>query len=358
MAKAAATLKRQIELDFVRGIALLMVMVYHYASRNLWLSGPYWQRVELGGWAGVDLFFVLSGYLVGGLLMREWKSTGSVDAWRFLKRRAFKIWPSYYLLIFVAAILHLRPLRSFFWQNLLNVQNYFPSSLSHTWSLAVEEHFYLGAAALIGLWAARRWSPRALMAACLVTAVAVEIARSHAAARHQPYYFLTHMRMDALLLGVVLAALQQFEPGMFHALRERRVALVLIAAAALARLCYDPAFEDSGLLVTVVDYGCVALLLLLSRPARAPHGRAYRLVARLGIFSYGIYLWHVSVLRPVDWAVEHAPHPIKSAVSTVLPYVGAIAIGVIMTKLVEMPALRLRERLVPPKTPEPRIPNA
>lgn len=74
-------------------------------------------RLETFGWIGVDLFFVLSGFPVGGLTLEEWRVTGKVDAIRFLKRRAFRIWPAYYLFLFVAAIAHVRPLRSFFWQN-------------------------------------------------------------------------------------------------------------------------------------------------------------------------------------------------------------------------------------------------
>ena len=358
MAKAAATLERKIELDFIRGIALLLVMAFHYGGHNLLFPGPRARQLQNAGWTGVDLFFVLSGFLVGGLLMREWKSTGAVDAWRFLKRRAFKIWPSYYLLILTAAVLHVRPLRSFFWQNLFNVQNYIPSTLSHTWSLAVEEHFYLGAAALIGLWAARRWNPRALMALCLVVCVAVEIARAYESLHHRAYYEYTHMRMDALLLGVTLAALERFEPAVFHWLREQRVLLGAVVAIAVARVCYDPTIDTSGSIITIADYGCAAALLLLSRPGTKPRGVLYRAVARIGIFSYGIYLWHLSVLRPVDWAVAHAPRSLAPSVSTVLPYMAAAVLGVAMTKLVELPALRLRERLVPPKTPEPQLPNA
>ena len=358
MAKAAATLQRHIELDFIRGIALLLVMVYHYDDHDLWFRNSSLHRVALGGWAGVDLFFVLSGFLVGGLLMREWKSTGAVDVWRFLKRRAFKIWPSYYLLILTAAVLHVRPLRSFLWQNAFNVQNYFPSTLAHTWSLAVEEHFYLGAAALIGLWSARRWSHRTLLCVCVCLAWSVEAARAHAALQHRHYYYFTHMRIDALLLGVLLATLQQFEPALFHRLREARLPLSLMVAAACVRLGYSAEYRYSPFLVTIVDYGCAAALLLLSRPSGSARSLPYRAVARLGIFSYGIYLWHVSVLRPVDWSVAHVPRAFAAATSTLLPYVAATALGIVMTKAVEIPALRLRERFVPPRTPEPRLPNA
>ena len=82
----------------------------------------------------------------------------------------------------------------------------------------------------------------------------------------------------------------------------------------------------------------------------------YRVVARIGVCSYGIYLWHVSVARPVDFVVEHLPASMAAIVSTFLPYFFAIALGVATTKLIDVPFLRLRERLVPPLVPEPPIP--
>ncbi|HEV2272670.1 MAG TPA: hypothetical protein VGR96_00820, partial [Acidobacteriaceae bacterium] len=97
------------------------------------------------------------------------------------------------------------------------------------------------------------------------------------------------------------------------------------------------------------------LLLMLYRPGKR-RTLPYRLVARMRFFSYGIYLWHVSVLRPVDWVVERVPRPIAPVISTLLPYLLAIPLGIVAAKLVEQPFLRLRERLTPASTSEPRIP--
>lgn len=340
-----------------------MVLVFHYRSHNLLVTSDIANRIEGFGWAGVDVFFVLSGFLVGGLMVKEWSRTGSVDAVRFLKRRAFKIWPAYYTFVLVATVIHVRPLRSFFWQNLLNVQNYFPSSLSHTWSLAVEEHFYLALAAIVFLWTARQWKPATLLSACLVLAVSVEILRAVLLVHGSAVYFTTHTRIDALLLGVSLAVLRTFWPKRFAALQRMVVPLVIVVAVGLWRLYVDrdaypePNVLTSPWLITFVDYAAAALLLLLYRPG-GEHGSVYRVVARIGIFSYGIYLWHVSVERSVNWAVAHVPQGLVAVTSTLLPYALAIPLGIVMTKAVELPFLRMRERLVPSRTPEPHIPNA
>jgi peptidoglycan/LPS O-acetylase OafA/YrhL len=356
-----ASPKREIELDFIRGVAILLVLNFHYQSHNRLTSSPFLLRIQTFGWIGVDIFFVLSGFLVGGLMLKEWRVTGKVDALRFLKRRAFKIWPSYYLFLLVAAVAHVRPWNSFLWQNLLNIQNYIPTTLSHTWSLAVEEHFYLGLAALIALCALRRWRVSSLLIGCIATALAVETLRAALILMHRSFFFYTHARIDALLLGVALAILRQFYPEWFARLQGQRILLCLLVAAALAALYLDtdaapaPQYMSSPFLITLVDYGSAALLLLLYRPAKK-HWMPYRIVARMGIFSYGIYLWHVSVLRPVDAVLRYFPHAIVRVTSTFLPYLLAIFIGIAATKMVELPLLRVRERLVPAAIPEPSVP--
>jgi peptidoglycan/LPS O-acetylase OafA/YrhL len=366
MAPQPSSTRREIELDFIRGIAILLVLVFHYRTHNLLITSAVLNRIESFGWAGVDVFFVLSGFLVGGLMMKEWQRTGTVDARRFLQRRAFKIWPAYYVFLLAATVIHVRPLKSFFWQNLLNVQNYFPSSLAHTWSLAVEEHFYLALAAMVFFFTARRWRPATLIATCLTVAVAVEVLRAILLMHGHAVYFYTHTRIDALLLGVSLAALRTFWPQRFAALQRQLFPLLVLLALGLWRLYVDrDAFPEpdaltSPWLITFVDYAAAALLLLLYRPDRRPatgRSRPYRLIARIGIYSYGIYLWHVSVERPVNWAVTHVPHSLAATTSTLLPYALAIPLGILATKAVELPFLRLRERLVPSRTPEPHIPK-
>ena len=91
-------LKREIELDFVRGVAILMVIDFHSPMGILFYPFRL-MGFKHFGWAGVDVFFVLSGFLVGGLLVKEWKVRGRIDSKRFLIRRGFKIWPQYYFFI-------------------------------------------------------------------------------------------------------------------------------------------------------------------------------------------------------------------------------------------------------------------
>lgn len=144
---------RLIQLDILRGLAIMLVIGRHVylqpqnaGSLGRWTR--YWFEL---GWTGVDLFFVLSGFLVGGLLFKEWRLNSSLDVKRFLIRRGFKIWPPYLIYIVFAtawyvvmgtfgsaksALLLMLP-------NFLHLQSYVLTPLPHTWSLAIEEHFYL-----------------------------------------------------------------------------------------------------------------------------------------------------------------------------------------------------------------------
>src|SRR5271169_1218036 len=130
--------KRILELDVLRGIAILLVMGVHVPAYPIWST--------VGGW-GVDLFFVLSGFLISNLLFGEYKSTGDIRLARFFSRRALKLYPSFYLLLAVTLVY------CFFWHVPITAreilgeatltQNYIGAIWGHTWSLAVEEHFYI-----------------------------------------------------------------------------------------------------------------------------------------------------------------------------------------------------------------------
>lgn len=345
-----ATSKRQVELDFIRGVAILAVLDYHFAAVSL-LWKPFARfGIHHFGWIGVDLFFVLSGFLVGGLLMKEWKTRGRIEGGRFLKRRAFKIWPSYYFFLLVVVVLRVHPLKTFLVGNLLNIQNYTGTSLPHTWSLAVEEHFYLLLTALLVWWASSKRTPRALFFTLLWISLADVVLRYVLAFFHLPTEWPTHSRLDALLWGVMLALLYHFYPHRFVALQQRVWPLLLITAASFVGLCFfpDPWFATG---VTIANVGCVALFLLLYR-RRDSHSWLYRAVAWIGVYSYGIYLWHLSVRAPLARLEAHAPAALLPLLVHLAPYVCAIVIGVLMTKLVEFPMLRLRERVVPPTTPQ------
>ena len=344
------TARREIELDFIRGIAILLVLDFHFAPREGYLGHAsillYPLRflgVPHFGWAGVDIFFVLSGFLVGGLLIKERLTRGSINSRRFILRRAFKIWPQYYFFLAVMLALHPRAVRSYI-GNLLNIQNYTGTPLQHTWSLAVEEHFYLILVALLAVVVMAKLSTRSLAIVLALAATTVTLYRTLAVFHGEQNYYRTHLRIDALLFGVLLAIIYHHRPRFFARLQQPRWLLAMVPGAAIISTHWQSPFARS-LGIFAADAAGVALLLLFYR--HRPHRSfAFRATSTIGLYSYGVYLWHESVLGPVSSMAMRIPR-VAPVFLAITPWVLAIALGIVTTYLIERPALRLRERLFP-----------
>jgi peptidoglycan/LPS O-acetylase OafA/YrhL len=212
---------RNQSLDILRAIAVLLVMGRHF---------PYYQLWGRIGWIGVDLFFVLSGFLISGLLFREHTQTGTIGFYRFVVRRCFKIWPAFYFFLFCMALAIVLSRQQFprnlFIAGAAFYLNYFSLShqasmpglsyvLSDTWSLCVEEHFYLILPVLLLLLIKLKQD------FSLVPYIFVALASLCLAFRIKNYPiepYATHLRMDALFAGVTLGYFYQLEPRWFKKL--------------------------------------------------------------------------------------------------------------------------------------------
>jgi peptidoglycan/LPS O-acetylase OafA/YrhL len=346
--KKAATPQREIELDFIRGIAILLVIDFH--STHGFLTKPL---AMLGfhhlGWIGVDIFFVLSGFLVGGLLMKEWKVRRGIDTRRFLIRRGFKIWPQYYFFLAAVLITGHRSINSL-WGNLLNIQNY-TGGIAHTWSLAVEEHVYLLLVLCLAIAARQKARVQSLFLFFSAICVFETVLRYIVAAHGYDIFTRTHTHMDGIIYGVLLAMIYHFAPERFHLLSSLWPLWIacFIASLAILRITQIPTGHPP-LVALECDasnlFSISLLLLLYRRPISGKHNRLYRLVAWIGLYSYGIYLWHVSVIGPIDlFASRHRSFP-GWLIGIAIPATG-IALGAITTRLIEFPALRLRDKFFP-----------
>lgn len=162
----------------------------------------------------------------------------------------------------------------------------------------------------------------------------------------------THTRIDSLLFGVILTALLQFYPRYFEWIVSRKGLLISIWISAMAFMAYahhKPAVLYSiGYTWIYLGYG--AFMLLLYRYSGAIRNSVgYRVVAKIGVYSYGIYLWHLAVRELCFRIANHFSLAVRWPVAMVLEYLSAIVLGAILTHLIEWPALRLRDRLFPAK---------
>src|SRR5215471_3226627 len=141
---------RNLQLDLLRCLAILSVLVFH--GTNSYNARWWWERLIFRfGWTGVDLFFVISGFLISGLLFSEFQRRGQINFRRFAIRRALKLYPTLYVLVFGTTLWRLihAGFHHVGWiikpalHDIFFVQSYFPGTYQHFWSLSVEEHFYI-----------------------------------------------------------------------------------------------------------------------------------------------------------------------------------------------------------------------
>ncbi len=374
MATPRKIVTRLPQLDCLRTLAVLMVIGAHnfvLRQRAGWLN-PLDAALETGGPSGVELFFVLSGFLVSGLLFQEYARSGAIDLRRFLIRRMFKIWPTYYVFLGIttAGIIWdgAMPLRalSIVGANWFHIQNYFPVAnlgtwyMVHTWSLAVEEHFYLVLPAAV--WLAMRWRGNwqaRLEIALLVCLVALPLCRL--ATWSQPFdrdrcLFPTHLRADGLIWGTLLGLIYNFR-------RERiapmlaRPGLTFAAGAALATfgMTLTPDDHVAAWLFkwTILGLGYSGVVLGAVATPTAAYGSApARAVAFIGRHSYSIYLFHLVIgLNTARWIFSTGILASSETARWLLVMGGfaasAICGGIVASRLVEFPVLALRDRLFP-----------
>jgi peptidoglycan/LPS O-acetylase OafA/YrhL len=355
------TAGRAIELDFVRGIAIIMVMGFHFHAVH---TGNFLIQIieyplKSFGREGVNLFFTLSGFLVGGLLLRQYAEKGNVDAKRFIIRRIFRIWPAYYVLIAFHVLAGRHPWNTFLFQNLTHLQNYLGTSITQTWSLAVEEHFYLVLPALLLLFA--RWRLGAWTIVGVLTGICAVVltARCFAVAggNLEGAFAYTQYRIDSLLVGVILSAIYWMKPGVYHQIAKRKWLLI----ASIVMLCAWLAFAtknialDESIGYTIQAIGFAALIVfVLEYSGSLKTTWAYRGIAWIGLYSYGIYLWHSLALAPGDMLIRKATAmglapSVIWIVALAAQFAFAIAIGYVTTRAIEYPFLLMRNALFPAK---------
>ena len=339
-------------LDFLRGIAIIGVLFRHNEI-NLFLSGP-------GGY-GVDLFFVLSGFLVSGLLFSEYKKRNRVNIKRFLIRRGFKIYPAFYFFILSTILIfsfgfdgHFA--KSSILSEVFFMQSYFQPMWSHTWSLAVEEHFYLIIALMIYLVIKFKLIRRKRLMTGMFTGIillTIILRYNHvmmSTDQASAPFFYTHLRIDGLFMGALLGYVYHFIPEAIKLFYSRWKIFAILTLILLS-----PAFifSTGSFFMLTIGFNLLHLafafaVLLFVHDGWRKITESHRLssaiisaVCTIGVYSYSIYLWHLPVqnllLRVMpDLRLEALAYLFSS-----------IAVGIIFSFLIEKPMLRLRDNIFP-----------
>jgi peptidoglycan/LPS O-acetylase OafA/YrhL len=348
-------------LDALRAAAITLVFVNH-AAGEFERSGvgalPHAVvRVLTTGWAGVDLFFVLSGFLIGRQLWSELRATGRIDVPAFWLRRGFRIWPLYFAFVIAMALWHAdQPLHDAL-PDALFYSNYVQGQVSGGWSLSTEEQFYL-AVPLLLLALVSRLGARGAAVAIVALLVAMPLSRwltlraagwpaldQHAitAAIYTPI----HTHADGLLVGLLLSWAWVHGGLRTLTLRDARVRAALAGVAVLAvalRVAQNDLFSFLSLALV---FGAAVAIGLLGGPhvQRACRPRPFAVVARL---SFGMYLNHELLLVALGPSLFRALAPLGVPGAFVggaaIAYGASAAIATVTNVLIEQPGLEWRDR--------------
>jgi peptidoglycan/LPS O-acetylase OafA/YrhL len=364
--------RRSSGLDTLRALAIVLVFMYHYmvfVSRE-----PTFGWASVIGWLGVDLFFVLSGYLIANQVFAGVARGEQLSLKNFYARRALRTWPAFW---FVLALYFLLPsvtggkppppLWSFltFTQN-LGLQP--GTAFSHAWSLCIEEQFYfvlplaMLAAFRVGGGPARAWILLAFLLAVGIVARAVlwtSYGREEFGQIRGYYpniYYATLCRFDEFLPGIAVALMKNFHTAFWMRIQRHGQALLLAGLAATGAVFYGAYrffYIDGygyGFFMSVFGYSLAAMAFsLLVAAALSPSSLLHRIripgAHHLALWSYSIYLSHKAVAHIFsEYAKAHALSP---TTTVVVVSVLSIAVGAVLFRLVEVPFLAVRDRYFP-----------
>jgi peptidoglycan/LPS O-acetylase OafA/YrhL len=351
-----------LELDGLRGVAILLVMAHRFWPRSgVGLAA----NAAQAGWIGVDLFFVVSGFLIAGILL---DTRGDADYFRnFYARRALRIFPLYYLFVIgVLVVFAGNPefrahAGSPFWYlvHLGNVPEGLlgkpvPYWLAPVWSLAIEEQFYLTFPLLVYLLDRRRLT--IVLVAMIAATPLVRLVTMTAAPEHERVqYLFTLCRIDTIAAGCLLAVIVRAID--LQRWRERALGVAflglpsVVGLAIASRLDRTSAFDRVfGYSIVAFGWASVVALVILSRGQRSTALLRLAPLRYLGKRCFGLYLLH----RPADTVVSGLAHhigvegdlwflPAKVAVAVVLAQIS--------WRLLEQPFLGLKDRFASVRHP-------
>lgn len=358
-------------LDHLRAIAIILVMIFHYGRGvPLWL-----EPVKQIGWTGVDLFFVLSGYLIGYQLLSEYKRTNGIRFMRFYLKRFFRIIPAFVAVLMLYFFMGemreghgLPPLWRFltFTQNFgLDVQT--QNSFSHAWSLCIEEQFYLLlplTILLIFISRSQKVSPYLMLGLILFGFIFrisswneyVQPFIDEGNQRQMYYgfvekvYYPSYNRMDGLVIGVGIAAIFNFKPKIKNYLTQHGNFILLMGIGLFIfayKICENLISYNAmvfGLPLISLAYGLIVIAAI--SPSCILYKFKTKFTFIIATLSYAIYLTHKQLYHLIKIWIDGTGIENIEIWTFWICIIAAILGGLVLHLIIEKPFMKIRKKVL------------
>ena len=359
-------------LDHLRALAIAFVFLFHYFILSH--GQPEWlPDLAQFGWSGVDLFFVLSGFLISSQLFFQIKQGQYISFKPFFLKRFFRIVPAFLVTVgiyFYFPLFREKESLPPFWkfltftQNLgLNLKDF--GTFSHAWSLCVEEHFYLFLPLILILLQFSKLFKKAywLLIALFLFGLVIrtysfnnlylsKIEDESSWVYWYIYiYYPTYNRLDGLLVGVSIAAIYQFSPAAWHKISKFGNLFIILSLLVLAGayyLCYDQqTFNASVFGFTLIAVGYGFMVIGAISPTSFLYKWSSKATTFMATLSYAIYLTHKGIIHITHQLL--ADFNINSNLMLLICMATCISGAFLLNLTIEKPFMQLRDRIIKPK---------
>lgn len=358
-----------IGLDHLRALAILLVFLYHYRmfQHPSWIDDIGWI-----GWTGVDLFFVISGFLISNQLFIEIREHQTIRLKIFFTKRFFRIMPPYIFTLFlyfcIPAFREREALPSF-WKFISFTQNYgldviHKGTFSHAWSLCIEEQFYLLLPLTI-LFFIKTKSIHFLKYGVLFLIIASILFRHFSwnefivpnlnnpnfwKVWYMKIYYPTYTRFDGLAIGVLIAWFFQFSVRFKNLIDKRGTFFLIVGLLSVSvSLCfcrdqYSQGASIFGFTFVAVSYGILLLGAISSSSFLGSKNNFF--TSKLALLSYSIYLSHKGVIHIVQMFLDRTTISVSGTLSFVICFSVCILVGIVYLYSIEKPSSYIKNKII------------
>jgi peptidoglycan/LPS O-acetylase OafA/YrhL len=358
-------------LDHLRAFAIIFVFLYHY---GILFPHPEWTNtISAFGWNGVDLFFVLSGYLIASQLFKNIAQQKNIEVREFFIKRFFRIIPIYLVVValyFLFPFLRERESPAPLWKYLTFTQNIGldvskQGTFSHAWSLCIEEQFYLLLPFILialmhfkilkkGYW---------ILIVLFISGIIIRsisygnfVIESDWLNWYKWIYYPTWTRLDGLLVGVSIAALLQFKPKFSNRILRYGNALLLASLFIFAFTYFfcssDESYSTAVFGFPLVDIGYGFIVLSALSPKSFLYKYESKITAKIAALSYGIYLIHKIVIHVTQTQLTKFNLQDSGNMMFIICIATVLIASIILNEVIEKPFLRLRKKILISKKTE------